>query len=105
MMMKLSGFPPFVTYLLWVGTPDGVISASRPDGGYWSQRLREGGGDGLLRIGDSTYEMNATEIHGDERLAMMGKWAANANMPLDQTLYQGGAPLHDWEVFFWAPRS
>ncbi|MEZ7830071.1 MAG: hypothetical protein QMC06_00845 [Gammaproteobacteria bacterium] len=105
MMMKLSGFPPFVTYLLWVGTPDGVISASRPDGGYWSQRLREGGGDGLLRIGNSTYEMNATEIHGDERLAMMGKWAAKANMPLDQTLYQGGAPLHDWEVFFWAPRS
>jgi len=36
--MNVSGFPSFVTYLLWMGTPEGVISASRPDGGYWSQR-------------------------------------------------------------------
>ena len=69
------------------------------------QSACEGSGNGSLRIGVSTYEMNATEIHGDERLVMMEKWAAKANMPLDQTLYQGGAPLHDWEVFFWAPRS
>jgi hypothetical protein len=48
--------------------------------------------------------MNATEIHGDERLAMMGKWGEKAGMSLDQTLYEGGAPLRDWEVFSWIPR-
>ena len=30
MLMKQSGFPPFVNYLSWVGTPEGVISATRP---------------------------------------------------------------------------
>ena len=30
-------------------------------------------GNGSLRIGVSTYEINATEIHGDERLVMMEK--------------------------------
>ena len=32
LLMKQSGFPPFVTYLSWVGTPDGVITATHPDG-------------------------------------------------------------------------
>ena len=73
MMKKLSGFPPFVTYLFWVGTPEDVISASRPDGGYWSKRLQGSNSNGLLRIGDSTYKMIATEIFCDERLAMMEK--------------------------------
>ena len=35
------------------------------------QSACEGSGNGSLRIGVSTYEMNATEIHGDERLVMM----------------------------------
>jgi hypothetical protein len=73
MMKKLSGFPPFFTYLLWVGTPEDVISASRPDEGYWSKRLQGSNSNGLLRIGDSTYKMNATEICCDELLAMMEK--------------------------------
>ena len=105
MKMKLRGFPPFVTYLLWVGTPTGLISASRPDGGYWSQRLQDGGGDGWLRIGDATYKMNATEVQGVERIDTMGKWVEKAGMSLDQALYEGGEPLRDWKVFFWAPRS
>ena len=35
LFMKQSGFPPFVHYLSWVGTPEGVITATRPDGGLW----------------------------------------------------------------------
>ena len=75
LMMRQAGFPPLVIYLSWVGTPDGVITATRPDGGYWAQRVRDRGGEGLLRIGDETYEMTATEILGEERIAMMRQWA------------------------------
>ncbi|HAJ77349.1 MAG TPA: hypothetical protein DCM64_12970 [Gammaproteobacteria bacterium] len=102
MIMKPAGFPPFVNYLSWVGTPEGVISATRPDGGYWAQRLRDRGGDGWLRIGEATYAMEATEIFGDERIAMMRQWAGGRS--IDQPLYPGSEPLRDWEVFFWTPR-
>lgn len=103
MMMKQAGFPPLVVYLSFVGTPDGVISATRPDGGYWAQRVRDRGGDGLLRIGDATYAMTATEIVGDARLPMLEQYAAKSGMPLDQAV-GGPDPLRDWEVFFWTPR-
>jgi hypothetical protein len=102
-MMKQAGFPPLVIYLSWVGTPDGVITATRPDGGYWAQRVRDRGGDGLLRIGDETYEMTAIEIFGEERIAMMRQWAGGRS--IDEAPYEGAAPLRDWEVFFWSPRS
>ncbi len=106
LMMKQAGFPPFVIYLSWVGTPDGVITATRPDGGYWAQRVRERGGDGLLRIGDQTYEMTATEITDQpRRLEMMAQWAARSGRTLDEPLYAGSEPLREWEVFFWTPRS
>ena len=105
LMMKQAGFPPLVIYLSWVGTPDGVITATRPDGGYWAQRVRDRGGDGLLRIGEETYEMTATEIHGEERIAMMRQWAARSGRTLDEPLYEGSELLRDWEVFFWTPRS
>jgi CubicO group peptidase (beta-lactamase class C family) len=104
LLMKQAGFPPFVNYLSWVGTPDGVITATRPDGGRWAQRVRDRGGDGWLRIGDSTFAMEAIEKFGDERLAMMAQWAAKARRPLDEPLYPGSEPLRDWEVFFWVPR-
>ena len=42
LIMKLDGFPPFVVYLAYIGTPEGVITGTRPDGGYWPQRVREG---------------------------------------------------------------
>lgn len=105
LLMKQAGFPPFVNYLSWVGTPDGVITATRPDGGLWAQRVRDDGGAGWLRIGDSTYTMEAIEKFGDERIAMMEKWAANSGRTLDEPLYPGSEPLRDWEVFFWVPSS
>lgn len=105
MMMKMAGFPPFVVYLSWVGTPDGIISATRPDGGYWAQRIRDRGGDGYLRLGDATYAMTATEILDERRLPMMEQWAAAAGRTLDEPLYEGSEPLREWEVFFWTPRA
>ena len=102
---KLAGFPPFVNYLSWVGTPDGVITATRPDNGYWARRVRSNGGDGMLRIGDETFEMTATEIHGDDSIAMMRQWASKSGRTLDEPAYPGSEPLRDWKVFFWTPRT
>jgi len=105
LLMKQSGFPPLVVHLSFVGTPDGVITATRPDGGYWAQRIRDRGGDGFLRIGDETFAMEAVEIHGDDRIAMMTQWAARSGRTsLDEPLYPGSEPLREWEVFFWEPR-
>ncbi|MGM0632172.1 MAG: hypothetical protein ACQETO_03260 [Pseudomonadota bacterium] len=104
LMMKQAGMPPFVNYLSWVGTPEGVITATRPDGGRWARRAREDG-DGWLRIGDSTFTMRAVEKHGEERLEMMEQWAAKAGRTLDEPLYEGSEPLREWHVFFWVPRE
>ena len=102
--MKQAGFPPLVVYLSWVGTEGGVITATRPDNGYWARRIRERGGDGWLRIGEATYSMEATEIHGDETMAMMEQWASKSGRSLDEPLYAGSEPLREWEVFFWEPK-
>jgi len=49
--------------------------------------------------------MEAIEIFGDERIAMMEQWAARSGRTsLDEPLYPGSEPLRDWEVFFWVPR-
>ena len=101
-LMKQVGFPPFVNYLSWVGQSDGVITATRPDGGRWAQRVRDDGGDGWLRIGDATYEMRAIEIHGDERIEMLRLWAGDRS--IDELVAGRGDPIRDWEVFFWVPR-
>lgn len=101
--MKLAGFPPFVVYLSFVGTPDGVITATRPDGGYWAQRVRDDGGDGWLRIGDQTFAMRATEVLGDERIPMLEAYSARTSLPMDRAV-GGPDPLRDWEVFVWRPR-
>ncbi len=103
LLMKQGGFPPFVIYLTYVGTPEGVITATRPDGGYWAQRVRDRGGDGWLRIGDATYVMTATEILGDARLPMLELYSGKSGMPMDRAA-GGPEPLRDWEVFFWTPR-
>ena len=42
LIMKLDGFPPFVVYLAYVGTQELVITGTRPNGGYWPQRVRDG---------------------------------------------------------------
>ena len=104
LLMKQSGFPPFVTYLSWVGTADGVITATHPDGALWAQPVRDHGGDGWLRIGEATYTMEAIEIFGDERIPMMEQWAAMVGITLDDSLYEGAQPLRNFEVFFWKPR-
>ena len=105
MLMKQSGFPPFVHYLSWVGTPEGVITATRPDGGLWAQRVRDRGGNGLLRIGEETYAMEAFEILDENRMSMMQQWADKSGRPLDEPLYPGSEPMNEWEVFFWRPRD
>ncbi len=101
--MKLAGFPPFVIYLSYVGTPNGVITATRPDGGYWAQRVRDGDGHGWLRIGDATYAMRATEVLGDARIPLLEQYSARTGMPMDRAV-GGPDPLRDWEVFVWTPR-
>ena len=78
LIMKLDGFPPFVVYLAYVGTPEGIITGTRPDGGYWPQRVRDGRNEGWLRIGDETFAMEATEILGDARLPMLELWRPRA---------------------------
>jgi hypothetical protein len=103
LLMKQSGFPPLVVYLSYVGTPDGVITATRPDGGYWAQRVRDRGGDGWLRIGDTTYAMEATEVLGNARIPMLEQYSARGGMPMDRAV-GGPEPLREWEVFFWTPR-
>ena len=103
LLMKQGGFPPFVIYLSYVGTPEGVITATRPDGGYWAQRVRDGNTDGWLRIGDARYAMRATEILGDARLPMLELYSGKTGLPMDRAV-GGPDPLRDWEVFFWTPR-
>ncbi len=103
LLMKFRGFPPFVVYLSYVGTPEGVITATRPDGGYWARRVREGTGDGWLRIGDATYAMRASEIVGEARLPMLELYSGKTGLPMERAV-GGPEPLRDWEVFLWTPR-
>ena len=106
--LKLAGFPPFVIHVWYVGTPNGVITATRPDNGYWGNRVRSNP-DGWLRIGDSSYAMRAEEIVGDARIAYLEQYGGKYNMPMrydfDGEIIPGtNEPLHTWEVFFWTPR-
>ncbi len=109
MQLKVGGFPPFVVNVAYVGTEEGVITATRPDGGYWAQRARANP-NGWLRIGDATYAMRATEIIEDrERIPMLETWGDRIGMSMDVPasggVIQGEAePLRTWEVFFWTPR-
>jgi hypothetical protein len=103
LLMKQGGFPPFVINLSYVGTPDGVITATRPDGGYWARRVRDGKTDGWLRIGDATYAMRATEILGDARIPMLELWSGKTGMLMDMAV-GGPEPLREWEVFLWTAR-
>ena len=79
------------------------LVATRPDGGYWAQRVRDGDTDGWLRIGDATYAMRATEILGDARLPMLELYSGKTGLPMDIAV-GGPDPLRDWEVFLWTPR-
>jgi hypothetical protein len=117
LIMKLDGFPPFVVYLAYVGTPEGVITGTRPDGGYWPQRVREGRNEGWLRIGDETFAMQATEIHGDDRLPMLELWrpravrsaraiaqASGETVSTRDSSTEPSEPQLLPEIFLWTPR-
>jgi hypothetical protein len=102
-MVKFAGFPPFSIYINYATTPDFVITATRPDGGYWAQRVRDRGGDGLLRFGDKTYAMTATEVLGEDRIPLLELWGGGPRS-LDGLGGPGLNPLREWEVFIWRPR-
>ena len=117
LIMKLDGFPPFVVYLAYAATPDGVITGTRPDGGYWPQRVRDGRNEGWLRIGEETFAMQATEILGDARLPMLELWAPRAarsaraiaeaagkKAPARNNTLGGSEPSLLPEIFLWTPR-
>lgn len=106
--LKTGGFPPFVVNVVYAGAEDGVITATRPDGGFWARRARANP-DGWLRIGDAAYAMRATEILGDDRLPLLAAYGEKNGMPMDAGpsggMLRGQAePLRTWEVFFWTPR-
>ena len=116
LIMKLDGFPPFVVYLAYVGTSEGVITGTRPDGGYWPQRVRDGRNEGWLRIGDETFAMKATEILGDARLPMLELWRPRAARSARAIAQAAGTPPPTRsdrrnsepqllpEIFLWTPR-
>ncbi len=108
-LLKLAGFPPFVIRIVYSTDSGGVITATRPDGGYWAARVRAGRPNGWIRIGDATYALTATEILGDERIRYLESYTAKNRMSMgydfDGEIVPGvNEPVHTWEVFYWTPR-
>ncbi len=106
--LKLAGFPPFVIKIVFSADEGGIITATRPDGGYWAARARTRP-DGWIRIGDETYALTAREITGDERIPYLesygGKNGINMGYDFEGEVVPGAnEPLHTWEVFYWTPR-
>jgi hypothetical protein len=62
-LLKLAGFPPFVIHVWYVAEGNGIITATRPDGGYWARRVRSNP-DGWMRIGDRTYVRQGSRGRG-----------------------------------------
>ncbi len=107
-LLKLAGFPPFVIHVWYVAEGGGIITATRPDGGYWAQRVRTNP-DGWLRIGDRTYALAGKEVVGDARIPYLEKYGAKNNMPMrydfkGEIIPGTNEPLLTWEVFFWTSR-
>ena len=90
--LKTGGFPPFVVNVVYAGAEDGVITATRPDGGYWARQARANP-DGWLRIGDATYAMRATEILGDDRLPLLEAYGGKNGMRMDAGPSGGMIPV------------
>jgi hypothetical protein len=104
-LIKTGGFPPFVVHVLLVPFKGGFVTATRPDGGYWSKRA-SAAPDGYVRTGDTTLAMRATEILGEDRLPYLREWGGP---DLDRRLSGGvivgvSEPLRDFQVFLWTPR-
>ena len=108
-LLKLAGFPPFVIRIVYSTDGGGIITATRPDGGYWAGRVRDGRRDGWIRLGDATYALRATEIVGDDRIPYLESYAAKNGMRMGYD-FEGeivpgvNEPVHTWEVFYWTPR-
>ncbi|MBL4821866.1 MAG: hypothetical protein JKY98_12915 [Gammaproteobacteria bacterium] len=103
--IKTGGFPPFVVHVVLVPYEGGFITATRPDGGYWSARARIAP-DGYARFEDKTFALKATEIFGEEKYPYLRKWGGE---DLDRQMTGGvivgvAEPLREWEVFLWTPR-
>jgi len=106
--IKTGGFPPFVVNMIYSTDEGGIITATRPDGGYWAKRARIVP-NGYIRVGDETFAMKATEVFGDARMPYLESYGGNNNMPMrydfDGEIIRGqNEPLHTWEVFYWTPR-
>ena len=106
MQIKPAGFPPLVINIWYVGTAEGVISATRPDNGYWGNRMRANS-NGWIRIGDAAYEMQAEEIlNPTDRNRMLQAYVDKYN--LESVPGMNYAALTDpdlpWEVFLWTAR-
>ena len=106
--LKLAGFPPFVIKVVYSADEGGIITATRPDGGYWAARVQERP-DGWIRIGDATYALSATEITGDDRIPYLESYGGKNGMSMrydfeGEVIPSVNEPLHTWEVFYWTPR-
>lgn len=104
-LIKTGGFPPFVVHVVLVPFKDGFITATRPDGGYWSQRARIAP-EGYVRYGDATFAMKATEIVADAKIPYLQAWGGpDLNRRLSGGVIVGESePLREWQVFLWTPR-
>jgi hypothetical protein len=106
--LKTGGFPPFVVNIIYSTDEGGIITATRPDGGYWSKQARIEP-NGWIRLGDETYALTATEIFGDERIPYLESYGGNNNMSMGydftgEIITGQTEPLNTWEVFYWTPR-
>jgi len=106
--LKLAGIPPTVVKIFYATDENGIITATRPDNGYWARRVRENP-NGWIRFADQTYALQAQEIFGEARIPYLEKYAANngMNMRYDfegEIITGANEPLHTWEVFYWTAR-
>lgn len=106
MQLKPDGFPPFVVNIWYVGTPTGVITATRPDNGYWGRRARANP-NAHVRIGDNAYAVTAREVtEPSERNRMIQAYVDKYNLERvpGMSFAELSNPAMPWEVFFWTPR-
>ena len=106
--LKMEGFPPVVVKVFYASDEGGIITATRPDNGYWANRVR-GNPNGWMRFADETYALQATEIFGDARLPLLEAYGANNGMQMrydfeGEVVVGQNEPLHTWEVFYWTTR-
>ena len=106
--MKMEGFPPMVVKVFYATDEGGIITATRPDNGYWASRVRVNQ-NGWVRFDEETYALQATEIFGDARLPMLEAYGANNGMQMrydfeGEVVVGQNEPLYTWEVFYWTTR-